>query len=240
MQALTGERLLLAHDQGQCEGALLRAIVLLEAAMPDTSREELLALPVAARDRLLLRLRQLSFGPTLDGYATCVQCGAAMEFSLAVAAALDGLDEARVPTSVDWLEDGDTMRLRQITSADLLAALRTGDDGRAEEWLLARSLGFYEINDEAAERAALPSVRAHFEQLHAATELRCTLSCPQCRSDASWSLDIAHFVWLEARHAARRLLADIHTLALQYGWDEPAIAAMSPRRREAYLELLGA
>jgi len=240
MQALTGERLLLAHDQGQCENALQRAITLLEAALPESSREELLALPIAARDRLLLRLRQLSFGSTLEGYASCAQCGAAMEFALAVAAALEGLDEARAPATVDWVESGESMRLRQITSADLLSALETTDDARAEELLLARSLGFDDVSAAAAARAALPSARTHFEQLHAATELRCTLACPQCRNEASWSLDIAHFVWLEACHAAQRLLADIHTLALQYGWSEPAIAAMSPRRRDAYLELLGA
>jgi hypothetical protein len=240
MQPLSGERLLLAHDRGHAEHALLRAITLLEMVLPGSDRAQLLGLPIAVRDRLLLQLRQMSFGSTLGGYASCPQCDAAMEFSLAVATALDGLDEVRAPASLKWIENGDEMHLRQVTSDDLLAALAMRDDALAERCLLARSLGFDDVCDEAVARMSLPSVQAHFEQLHAATELRCALCCPQCGGEDSWSLDVGHFVCLEARHAAQRLLADIHTLALQNGWSESAIATMSSPRRNAYLELLGA
>ena len=240
MQALAGERLLQAHERGRCEPAPLRAITLLEAAQPGSERAELMRLPLAARDRLLLRLRELSFGATLDGFANCPQCGAAMEFSLSAAAALDGLDESRVPAEVAWSDDGAPQRLRQVTSEDLLAAGNVGDDTQAANLLLARCLGFDGLSDEAATRIAAPSVRAHFDALHAAAELRCTLRCPHCDAADAWSLDVAHFVWLEARQAAQRLLADVHTLALHYGWSEAQIAGLSPARRAAYLELLGA
>ena len=240
MQALAGERLLQAHERGRCEPAALRAIALLEAALPGSARAELLRLPLAARDRLLLRLRELSFGATLEGYASCPQCDAAMEFRVSAADALDGLDEARVPAAVEWSDDGETQRLRQVTTEDLLAAAAAGDDAHAADLLLARCLGFERISDEAAARIAAPTVRARFDALHAAAELRCSLRCPQCDAAEAWSLDVAHFVWLEARQAAQRLLAEVHTLALNYGWSEAQIAALSPARRAAYLELLGA
>ncbi|MBB5503117.1 hypothetical protein [Paraburkholderia sp. MM5384-R2] len=240
MRALSGERLLEAWEQGRSEPAVLRAIALLAAALPECGRPQLLHLSIAERNRLLLQLRRISFGPVLGGYAACTRCSAAMEFSLHVDAALESLDDMATPASVAWLEGGLSLNLRQANTTDLLALMHASGDEPAETLLLSRCLGFERGCDAAIEPACLPSVREHFEQLHAGSELRCALCCPQCAHEETWDLDVAHFVWTEARHAAQRLLTDIHTLALHYGWSESAIAAMSQPRRDAYLELLDA
>lgn len=240
MQALSGERLLAACEQARGEHALLRAITLLAAALPACDRAELLQLPIAERNRLLLQLRRISFGPTLEGYAPCTRCGAAMEFSLSIADALASIDETQAQASADWIEDGMPMHLRQASTMDLLSSSYSPTAELAEACLLSRCLGLDESGDDAARRIALPSVRTQFEQLHTASEIRCTLRCPQCLDEETWDLDVAHFVWREAQHAAHRLLADIHTLALHYGWGESDIARMSQPRRDAYLELLSA
>jgi hypothetical protein len=240
MQALFGERLLAACEQAQGEHALLQAITLLAAALPECDRLELLRLPITERNRLLLQLRLLSFGPVLEGYADCARCGTAMEFSLSVADALAGMDEMRAPTSVDWTDQGIPLRLRQATTADLLASIDAPTTEEAEARLLSRCLGLDELVDDVAQRTALPSARAQFEQIHASSELHCTLRCPHCLKEETWDLDVTHYVWQEARHAAHRLMADIHTLALHYGWSESDIARMSQPRRDAYLELLSA
>lgn len=239
MQALTGERLLAACDQAQGEPPLLRPLTLLAAAMPAHDRQALLDLPMTTRDRLLLELRRLSFGPTLHGYASCPQCGTAMEFGLEVAEALETMAGSAGAFSARWHEAGMDLQLRQATTADLLACARMPTAEQAVRSLLARCLGVPEPSADADQRVDLPSVRARFDRLHADSEWRCVLRCPQCAHEDTWDLDVGHFVWIEARHAARRLLADIHTLAMHYGWSEPAIAALSQRRRDAYLELLG-
>lgn len=240
MQALFGERLLTACEQAQGEHALLQAITLLAAALPECDRTELLQLPITQRNRLLLQLRQLSFGPVLDGYADCTRCGAAMEFSLLVADALTGMDETQATTSVEWTDHGIALHLRQATTADLLVSIDAPTTEQAEAQLISRCLGLKELIDDAAEVISLPSARVRFEQIHAASELHCTLRCPHCLEEATWDLDVTHYVWQEVRHAAHRLLTDIHTLALHYGWSESDIAKLSQPRRDAYLELLGA
>jgi hypothetical protein len=65
-----------------------------------------------------------------------------------------------------------------------------------------------------------------------------SLTCPDC--DARWDapLDIASFLWSEVQAWALRTLADVHTLARAYGWAEADILALSPPRRQAYLELI--
>lgn len=255
MQPLAGLRLLEACEAARREPALLRPLTLLAAALPGCERATLLDQPLGERNRALLALRALSFGPLLEGYAECRACGAPMTFQLAVDDALAGLDACAAGAAGEWIEAGFAWRLRQATTADLLAVARMPDDAAAEHELLCRCLSLSAMSamsatsatsdtNEATDIAALPldstTALAEFEQLHADAELHCALQCPQCGHAADHELDLADFVWREARHAARRLLADIHTLASHYGWSEAAIAAMSQARRDAYLELLDA
>jgi hypothetical protein len=233
--ALSGERLLAVWDRARDELPLLRPIALLAAAMPGSNDAQLVQLSIVQRDRLLLQLRQISFGPTLAGHAACSLCGAAMEFSLAVADALAGLEQADAPATLE--ESADDPRMRLSTTADLLAAVQEPTPELAERRLLARCTDIDDLT--SGDIAGLPAVRARFDRLHALAELHCNLVCPQCAHEATWCLDVAHFVWLETQRAAQRLLADIHALALHYGWSERAIARMHPHRRDFYLEMLG-
>jgi hypothetical protein len=53
-------------------------------------------------------------------------------------------------------------------------------------------------------------------------------------------LHIASYLWGEIDDWARRVLRDIHVLASAYGWRESDILDMNARRRETYLQMLGA
>lgn len=240
MQALSGERLLAACEQAQREYALLRPITLLAAASPEYERDRLLNLPMSQRNRLLLQLHRLSFGPSLDGYADCLQCGAGMELSLSIRELLERFGDDHSTTSIEWLDADQPRSLRQATTADLAASADVANVALAEEHLLRRCLGMDSSSQPALSPDAWHIARAHFDRLHADSELRCTLRCPECQHEAVWEFDPGDFVWLKAHHAARRLLADIHMLAMHYGWRESDIADMSAARREAYLELLSA
>lgn len=237
MMPLSGERLLAACEQAQGEPAMLRAITLLAAVLPECGREALLQCSIAQRNALLLQLHRISFGHALQGYAECTACGTALELSLAVSDVLANIDESHMPASLDWLESDQTRSLRQVTTADLLAVAQAPDNAEAEEQLLLRCLG---MDAPALSAGMMQSARTHFEQLHAANELRCVLHCPQCGGETAYELDPAHFVWRVAQHAARCLIGDIHALALGYSWREQDIAAMSAARRQTYLELLDA
>jgi len=51
-------------------------------------------------------------------------------------------------------------------------------------------------------------------------------------------LDIVAFFWEEISAKANRLLEEVHTLALAYGWNEMDILSMSVRRRQFYFEMV--
>lgn len=239
MRALAGELLLAAWEKSVPEHDLCRALTMLSTALPDTDREQLGALPIAERNRLLLCLHGLTFGPLLSVFGVCPKCGAQFEFCVSAAEMTARVEGQCSAGRVVWNEEGRQYRLRAVTTDDLLATLGVPEASAAQDLLLTRCL---EMSPEP-EPGRLPASAAfqqRFEQLHAATELSCTVDCPGCSSREVLDLDIARFLWLEVRYAARRLLDEIHELASAYGWSERAIVQMGAVRRSAYLEMLNA
>ena len=68
--------------------------------------------------------------------------------------------------------------------------------------------------------------------------IQLALGCPACGHSWLALFDIVGFFWREIDTWARRVLRDIHTLALAYGWSEAEILALSPWRRQFYLEMV--
>jgi hypothetical protein len=70
-------------------------------------------------------------------------------------------------------------------------------------------------------------------------EILFALSCPACQHEWQILFDIVSFLWTELSAQAKRLLLEVHELARHYSWHETDILAMSPMRRNLYLELIG-
>src|SRR5579883_281312 len=228
MLALTGELLLSAWEKGLAEHDIDRALSMLALALPETSRDSLAELPIAERDILLLQLRAITFGPWLQGFASCSSCGTSLEFSLSI----ETLLERNAHISDEMAQD---LHLRPVNSKDLLAILSASDVADAEKRLLSRCLVSQRIDTPVS-----PATRKEFELLNSAAEMSFALDCPNCSKHEVVAFDIARFLWAEVQRTATHLLSEIHVLASAYGWSECAIAAMAPRRRMAYMEMLNA
>ena len=86
MQSLTAEKILAVWETGRQQHELDRALTLLAAALPGSSRDELADLTIGERDARLLQLRTLMLGPRVEGFAECPQCGQRVELPLNSAA----------------------------------------------------------------------------------------------------------------------------------------------------------
>lgn len=238
MRGLAGELLLAAWEHGAAQHDLGRALTMLSAALPGAGREQLGALPIAERNLLLLRLHELTFGSSLNVFGVCPTCAEQFEFAVPAAEMAARLQGQSSGSRMTWHEAGRQYRLRAVTTDDLLATLGVPDTTAAQDLLLARCL---EVSPtEPGERPASAAVLRRFEQLNAAAELSCCVDCPGCATRELLDLDMARFLWIEVRNAARRLLGEIHELASAYGWSEQDIAQMGAGRRTAYLEMLSA
>lgn len=70
-------------------------------------------------------------------------------------------------------------------------------------------------------------------------DVRLAIACPSCGHQWQGIFDIVTFFWSEIESWASRILHEVHLLALAYGWHEREILALSPRRRQFYLDMVG-
>ncbi len=190
----------------------------------------------------LLALHEAMFGGQLNGFATCPNCGEALELGLNIA---DLRAAVASPSGTDVLEyHGYRVHFRALTGADLVDAARCRSVAEAHALLLERAVASASRRGRRVRHANLPAgvverLGQRLAECDPWAESLLHLNCPECRHEWTVLLDVAVFLWSKLRARAQRLLHDVHTLAMAYGWRERDIVAMSSRRREAYLALVG-
>src|SRR5215469_15346140 len=119
VNAFSAAKVVEAWERSLNQHAVDRALTLLAVACPETSRDELAALPLGRRDSYLLSLREETFGHTLECYAECPNCAERLEFVVMT-------DDLRMPARTDEVDappeldvEGFRLKVRLPTSVDL-------------------------------------------------------------------------------------------------------------------------
>lgn len=217
-----------------------RALALAALVAPDA---DLADLSIGSRDGLLLALRARAFGSRVQGQVACPACASELELALDVDA-LRASAPAQVPESVAIDVEDYEIGVRLPTSADL-NALEGTDVALGARALAARCIVRARRQGEPVTPDVLPEsiLSAISERLSEADPLGDVVmatACPGCGHQWDAPFDIAAFLWSELHAWACRLLREIHALASAYGWHERDVLAISPLRRRAYLDLIGA
>ncbi len=213
-----------------------QGLLAIAAALPETPLEELADWPLGRRNSTLAALHSSSFGPRLQGWLSCGQCGEKLEFELDARSVAKQRDLE--PISAEPIVIGKhTFRLP--TSRDVASVALEKDSLLAAVHLLESCwLGTGEPPtwsegdiEEVGERMAAADPMA---------ETRIMLKCPACGNKCDRTLDFPSFLWGEIEASARRLLAEIHILSSAYGWTEREILSLSEPRRFLYVEMVRA
>jgi len=127
---------------------------------------------------------------------------------------------------------------RLPNSADLLAA-------NSQPGLLAQCLLSVDSPNENSDSDSLPApvvdaIAERMAQADPQANVQLALTCPNCNHAWQTTFDIVSYFWAEINAWAIRILREVHTLARAYGWREADILALSPQRRQIYLNLVGA
>lgn len=246
MQSLSDTQLLDLWEGGTRRHPLDRALLALNAAIPEMPYQRLADWPLGRRNRALAEMRCRCFGSRLEAWVACPRCSEKLEF------VLDG----RAIAGADMDADGDPpdtvivfnrQSFRLPTSRDLALAASESDPHSAAIRIV-ESCRVPPAADAAIEVCSLQShqwseeeIEEIGERMVAADplgETRLTLHCPSCGNDWEETLDLVSFVWSEIEARARRLLRDIHTLASAYGWTEAEILSLGEDRRTRYVEMV--
>ena len=246
-----GPELLDTWEAGQAASDADRGLLLHALARPSLDRSRLLSTPVGSRDADLLTLRALLFGELAQVRLRCSGCAEDLEFALDIRQLLTGdgpaedagepAEDMGEPIEValgEWI-----VRFRLPTAADLLAVGQSAP-AEARSLLMERCVVTVARDAQPASAADLPAevqekLAEAMAQADPDADLRLDAPCPACGHHTSAIVDAASFLWAELDAWARGTLLEVHLLASTYGWTEPEVLALSPRRRRHYLELAG-
>lgn len=222
-----------------------RALRLLAVADPQADTAAWFDAPVGQRDAALLRLHEHLFGGRLQTTATCPNCGQRLETAFDV-------DEIGLPPptaaapAATWSlhEDGYEIDYRLPTSADLLEAIEAAHpDQSPARGLMQRCLqrvrrGEADVPSTTLPEALVDRLQSEMALRDPAADLCTAVECPHCGERWEAHFDIVSHLWSELDDWALRLLTDVHVLARAYGWSEDAILALSPSRRQWYVDMV--
>lgn len=253
MRPLSASELLAAWERGLGLSSVERALTLLCAAGATATPDEAARWPIGRRDRGLLALRERTFGPRLTSRSTCSACGGELETAFTVDELAgdstlgvdepDGSADDPTPSVHEWSGYGYRVELRLPDSRDLTELGRHDEPvDRSRRRLLERCVVAADRDGRRVPAAKLPKrvARAIGERLAAIdphADIEVSSVCPSCGEDWSAPFDVVEFFWTEIDAWARRLVRDVDTLARAYGWSEGEILALSPLRRQCYLDL---
>jgi predicted RNA-binding Zn-ribbon protein involved in translation (DUF1610 family) len=237
MRSLSPEKILDVWEAGRHQHELDRALTLLAAAYPESSRNELADLTIGERDARLLRLRIFMFGGSAGGTSECPQCGERVEFPIDTARLAPREEIAETAHEIEL--NGTCVRFRLPTSRDLAEAVTSPDQSRGVRRLIECCIIEprlpEELSDDVVEALGHAMVKADPQ-----AEIIISLGCPNCGKHWELLFDIAHFFWNEVATHAQRLVSEIDALAQAYGWTEREILSLPAQRRRTYLEMLAA
>ncbi len=196
-------------------------------------------LPVGDREFLMLVLRRITLGDTVQAVMTCVSCSARMDVDLDLTeiSLKEQPETVRHPSHRIEVE-GRSVEFRLPTGADQEAVCGMTDVHAAAEVLYRRCLLNGEHAAFAFEDGTRALVETEMQALAAGVDLELDLTCPECKCSFVVPFDISAYFIQEMRVERLRLLREVHALAFYYHWSESEIMAFPRPRRRAYIDLL--
>jgi hypothetical protein len=224
---------------------LLAATVRSIGPISPVTHEHIWQLSIGDREKLLVALYALSFGPLFDAVLSCPACAETVELPLDLDTVLEAT--AGSPCSPQHLltVGGATLRFRLPNGADHERAARIAaiDLNRGAAVLRAAcviALTGGDGQEIVADRMP-DGVQAVLEEalrrLDPAAETIVAADCPGCGTRLEGTLDALSLL---AGQLGQRgsILVDVDQIARAYHWSEEAILALPTARRRRYLALL--
>ncbi len=243
MHILTEQEILRIWEIGLDQHPVDRALTMLAVAFPELPPEKLLALSIGQRDAYLLTIHERNFGGRLASLASCQECQERLEFvldvaDLRVAQKSDPIDQVQEMTA-----EGVELHFRLPNSLDLAAISSYREVAAARDELIRRCVmqacqDSHNVAAEALPETVIAAIASQMVERDPQADVQLDLTCPACGHGWSVIFDIVAFCWSEVCAAAKRLLQEVHILALAYGWREADILSMGAIRRQFYLEMV--
>jgi hypothetical protein len=236
--------LLALWEDGSRQGPADRALTMLRHALPGEDPGALAHWPIGRRDAGLLSLHAALFGSRIDALVICPHCQEQLDLAIEVDDLRTSYGDAGAHYSMEMPGEPYQVTFRLPTSADLRAvlsgtrSLSMVERALAERCIVTASYDGALLAATLIPEAVIAQIGDAMGVHDAQADIQLDVTCPACGERWEETFDIVDFLWREITARARRLVREVHSLALAYGWREEDILALSETRRQLYLELV--
>ncbi len=241
MQALTTIELFSVWEQTLDQPVLVKTLRLLKTA--SDGDVNVATLPIGERDARLFRIRDRLFGHRMYQTATCPACSEKIEWETRSEDMLVK-DTPSLSGAIEFNKDGYEIQFRLVNSADIMNLVNNKIPlERSKKYLLHSCLLQIKRSDRIIDKEKLPAEIAdalenEMSKQDPLADIQLNLACPACAHQWQAGFDIMQFFWTEINSWAQRLMQEVFLLARSFSWSEKDILAMSPRRRQLYLQMI--
>ncbi len=213
---------------------------ILHIAYPNYSIAELGEMNLGKRNYLILKLRENLINDKINCSVKCNKCDTLLEFTLSTKN-FNSCNE-QLPYYVFQYKDY-LIKFRLLNSHDLIAVECFNGLEQAAIEIFKRCIIEAQYKKEEINLSDIPNeiiqeLETEIINIDPLLEIDLELCCGNCQHTWQSPLAIASFFCNEFSMLAKKMLHEIHCLALAYGWSEQAIITMSQKRRHYYLEKL--
>lgn len=224
--ALTGRAEIAVSGTGALDGIRLVDALLQPQAGATLGPGEAARMSVADRDRLMALLQMRFFGHRIAGDSNCRVCGEKFVFDFDVRDLVKSVAPLQpVETDADgWITTDDGVRFRLPSGEDELAASGL-DPSRAANVIAFRCVPDGSNSDVVA------AVEQKAQKVAPLIDLTLNATCPECGTGNDLAFAAERYFLSALCSERRRLLREIHRIAISYGWSYDSIVDLDRTHR---------
>ncbi|MEO6669734.1 MAG: hypothetical protein ABIN36_09685 [Ferruginibacter sp.] len=201
------------------------------------SQNSLLAekISVADRDFLLASIYQYTYGPRISSSLPCNACGELYDLNFSLKDFISSGERSMSDLSVDneglfCTEKG--IRFRLPNGEDEIYVRGMPADKAADE-ILSRCIA-QPVADED-----MTALIETMEQVAPVLVTDIDIRCPECQQMQKVQFDMQSFLLATVKNERKKVCAEIHSIAMAYGWSHKEILDLPRSLRQAYVSMIG-
>jgi hypothetical protein len=216
--------------------ALLERVVLFEEG--ETGTTLLRHLSIGDRVALMLHVRKMEIGDTIDGMISCARCGKSISVVLSAARLLATGDP--IPcASYDVAAGGFKVRIKPLTSLEQDEIVNRAEDEDLDEMLARTCIASSDLPlPEKLPDQLMLAIGLKLEEVDPLSDIVLDVTCSECCQTFSASFNAEDFILKELGPGQGYLESEVHWLALNYHWSESEILSLPVTRRRRYISLI--
>jgi hypothetical protein len=187
---------------------------------------------------LILELRRITFGDTLQCLITCPSCKENMSADIGLTQLLQKPNDFEPKDVYEVKVDDFTLKLRPVTGVDLSSVIEYDEASAMVQLVTSCVLDSTPKLPEKLDDQLLAAISSKLNELDPQADILLDLTCPNCKYRFQAPFFPEDFFLREIDARKSQFEGEVHWIAFNYHWSEDEILALPLSKRKKYVDLI--